>query len=174
MKHSNERISEMVFVSPPHRRSPLYYAFKIITTESPLKNILETNRSFDTDFIFLPLLFLTDSVHNSLTFSNIKLQCLSKALTFPINLWLLRHETTTGVLLFMAFWINDMGPWVNSNSSNFWSSSSVSSDLGRSINSLHVSNGRERNGGGTYLIMESVGEEKLMLVYLNWLAHDMR
>jgi hypothetical protein len=111
----------------------------MITTESPLKNIFDTNRSFDTDFIFFPLLFLMDSVHNSLTFSNIKLQCLSNAFTLPTNLWLLRHETTTGVLLFMAFWINDIGPWVNSNSSNFWSSSSVSSDLGRSINSLKVS-----------------------------------
>ena len=52
----------------------------------PLKNNFEMNRSLGTLFIFFPLLFLMSSDHKSLTFSKTKLQCLSNALTFPINL----------------------------------------------------------------------------------------
>ena len=111
-------------------------AFKMMIMESPLRKSLEMNRSLEIDLIFFPLLFLTVSVHNSFTFSNTKLQCLSNALTFAISLWLLRHDMTIGVWLFTAVCINDIGPWANSNSSNFCSSSSVNSDLGRSMNSL--------------------------------------
>lgn len=87
-----------------------HHAFKIMTTESPLKNNLEMNLSLGTVLMTLPLSFLTDSFHKSLTFSRIKLQCLSKDLTLAISLWLLRHDMTTGVLLLTAFWSKDMGP----------------------------------------------------------------
>lgn len=83
--------------------SNIHYAFTTITTESPLKNNLDTNLSFDTEFTTLPLPFLTLSVHNSFTFSNTILQWRSNAFTLATILWLFRHDITTGVLLSKAF-----------------------------------------------------------------------
>lgn len=67
-------------------RKACFYTFKTMITESPRKNSLEMKRSFDAVLMTLPLLFFVVSVHNSLTSSRIKLQCLSKALILPITL----------------------------------------------------------------------------------------
>lgn len=97
-------------------------------TESPLKNSLLMNLSL------LIVSFEFFSVHNSLTFSKTILQCLSNAFTLAIILWLFLKDIIIGVLECNASLIKDIGPCLNSNSSNCFNSSLFNSALGRSIN----------------------------------------
>ena len=66
------------------------------------------------------------------------LQCLSNALTLAIILWLFLNDIITGVLEIMDSFMRDIGPCLNSNSSNCSSSSLVNSDFGRSNNCLYT------------------------------------
>lgn len=103
-------------------------------TESPLKNLsrdvsisslqsisssiegtdsLLMNRSLLTGLPFLPLASRGVSVHISLQFSRIMLQCLSKALTRARILRLFRTEMRTWVWLRTAVWRIERGPAEN-------------------------------------------------------------
>lgn len=107
-------------------------------TESPLRNILLMNLSLFTGLPFLPVANLGVSVHISLTFSNTILQCLSKALTLASNFLLLRQDIRTCVWERTAVWRIDRGPEVNSYSSTWDTSYSVSSDRGLERSSLET------------------------------------
>ncbi len=100
-------------------------------TESPLKNILEMNRSLLAGMaLFLPRPRLPASVHISRTCSRTKLQWRSKALTRARSLRLLRQEMRTGEWVRRARDKRLKGPFVNSYSSKAFNSSSFNSDFG--------------------------------------------
>mmetsp|Transcript_2040 Transcript_2040/g.3195 ORF Transcript_2040/g.3195 Transcript_2040/m.3195 type:complete len:260 (+) Transcript_2040:678-1457(+) len=98
-----------------------------MTTESPRKNILLTNRSlFTARDALLPFPVLGISVHISVTFSKIMLQWRSNALTRASSLWLLRQLMSTCELVLTLVVSTESGPVLNS-SSSFFSNSSTDS-----------------------------------------------
>jgi len=100
-------------------------------TLSPLRNILGMYLSLFTGFaFFLPLPVFGVSVHISLTFSSSMLQCLSNAFTLHSNFLLFLQLINTCVLFLTLCVSTDNGPVLNSSSSLFAISSSVSSLLG--------------------------------------------
>ena len=109
---SNSSLSRHVPYRFLHSHDFLFVSFDVSQlkstkmTLSPLKNILLMNRSLLTPF-FPSLPF---SVHISLTFSNIILQCRSKALTRARSFLLLRHEMRTCVWVRVAVMRIERGP----------------------------------------------------------------
>ncbi|CDK26600.1 unnamed protein product [Kuraishia capsulata CBS 1993] len=118
----------LLYAISHHRCSPNFQScFNTTITESPLKNIFDTNLSFKLS---------PESLQNSFTPSNTMLQCLSNALTFAINLWLFLRLIRTVDLFFTAVVRIDIGPLLNSYSSSCSSSVCESSDLTLFISSL--------------------------------------
>ena len=85
------------------KRQFIYHTYTLLqaeclntsTTLSPLKNILEINRSLLTGLPFFPLADLGVSVHISLTLINTILLCRSKALILASSLRLFRRLIRT-------------------------------------------------------------------------------
>ena len=106
------------------KKPSCYFGFRRTRiTESPRRNILLMKRSLFTGCARFPLPDFGISVQNSLTFSNIMLQCLSNALTLPNNFLLFRQLIKTCELVFTAVVRTDRGPVRKSSSSRFSSSS---------------------------------------------------
>mmetsp|Transcript_1401 Transcript_1401/g.4173 ORF Transcript_1401/g.4173 Transcript_1401/m.4173 type:complete len:211 (+) Transcript_1401:171-803(+) len=95
-------------------------------TESPRRNSFEMKRSLFTGLeAFFPFPVLGTSVHISLTFSRIMLQCLSNAFTRASSFRLFLQLISTCELLFTLVVSTERGPVRNSSSSFFSSSSTV-------------------------------------------------